>query len=47
MEVIIPTGKDDRKISWGTNEVREYHEEDDTKDFAARGQVEALHGLGP
>ena len=40
MEVTTPTGKVDRKVSWGTNEVIEYHEEDDVKDLAARGQVE-------
>ena len=40
MEVTTPTGKDDRKVSWGTNEVIEYHEEDDVKDLATRGQVE-------
>ena len=40
MEVTTPTGKDDRKVSWGTNEVIEYHEEDVVKDLATRGQVE-------
>ncbi len=40
MEDTTPTGKVDRQVSWGTNEVIEYHEEDDVKDLVARRQVE-------
>ena len=43
MEVTTPTVKEDKKVSWGTNEVREYHEEEGeegNKDLATRRQVE-------
>ena len=40
MEVTTPTVKEDRKISWGPNEGREYHEEEGNKDIATRRQVE-------
>ena len=43
MEVTTPTGKEDRKVSWGPNEVREYckgEDEEDNKDFATRHHME-------
>ena len=43
MEVTTPTGKEDRMVSWGPNEVREYRkgeDEEDNKDLATRRQVE-------
>jgi len=43
MEVTPPTVKEDRKVSWGPNEVREYHEgegEEGNKDLTTRHQVE-------
>ena len=43
MEVTTPTVKEDRKISWDTNEVREHHEEEGeegNKDFATRHHME-------
>ena len=40
MEVTTPTVKEDRKVSWGPNEVREYHEEEGNKDITTRRQAE-------
>ena len=43
MEITTSAVKEDRKVSWGPNEVREYHEEEGeegNKDLAIRHQVE-------
>ena len=43
MEVTTPTVKEDRKVSWGPNEVREYckgEDEEDNKDVATRHRME-------
>ena len=43
MKVTTPTVKEDKKVSWGTNEVREYckgEDEEENKDLATRHQVE-------
>ena len=34
------TVKEDRKVSWGTNEVREYLKEEDSKGSATRHRAE-------
>ena len=40
MEVTTPTGKEDKKVSWGINEVREYFKEEGSKGSATRHRAE-------
>ena len=43
MEATTPTVKEDRMVSWGPNEVREYckgEDEEGNKDFATRHHME-------
>ena len=43
MEATTPTVKEDRMVSWGPNEVREYckgEDEEDNKDVATRHRME-------
>ena len=40
MEVTTPTAKEDKKVSWGINEVREYLKEEDSKGSATRHRAE-------
>ena len=40
MEVTTSTAKEDKKVSWGTNEVREYLKEEYSKSSAARHRAE-------
>ena len=40
IKATTPTVKDDRKVSWGINEVREYLKEEDSKGSATRHRAE-------
>ena len=40
MKVTTPTVKEDKKVSWGPNEVREYLKEEDSKGSATRHRAE-------